>query len=1591
MADSGIMLNVGLDLETQQAENKLKDFTKKREITTEVYLDEAKAVKGYQTLTTWVNKLGESFKTLKFSDNQGNVTNQEIVQASTNFKEYNKTIQQTTKDTKIYTNTQGHLITKIKELNAEGQKIVTTVDKYTNAQGKLVTTTKVENQTTKQLISSHKELYQNLEKEAQQKEKLLDKTIQTSYSTQTTAEGYKALVTTQQEYTDGMLKAQTITKEYTDANGNLVKEVQKLDGSGKPLQGTLKTITQQMDNAGKKAQKFGMSIGQSIIQFARWQIASMPIRMVTKLFSEGTEVIKEYDDAMTELRKVIDINNDGMTDSIQSLQNYVDTLTELGQTVGRTTTEMIEATTDLTKAGYSAEDASTLAQIVALYQNTADEELSASDATSVLVSQMKAFNIEAKNAITITDAINQVSAKFAVSSGDIGRGLTQAGASLSTYGNTFYEAIGLLTAGTEIFQGKSQQVARGLNTVASRVTKNASALAEYGVQIYDSNNQLKSTYDILSELAPKWKLMTTEQKVNLGTTLAGVNQYKVFSAVMNNYDKAISATNQALSSSGATMRQNSVAMESLEIKTNQLKAEFEKLVIGKGGLQSIAKFFVEVGTGVLTLINNIGGLPTVLTTILGIIILIKRESIGQMINRIMIQIPALITGLKTLTIKYEGMAIKVISANKAIELSIPIIGVVIASVTALIGGIIALVSHLDESQESFSSFVEKVNDSQTEVDTAEDKIEDLKNQIKALDDQIKDLSQLDIAVDADGQIRKIEIQKALLEDELTLQQSIVNAKRQEAELDAHKALTNPTLKITDLVGEENAEINPTLTPFEFLSEGTKLINTINHNLDIAIQKKNELIASGGSQEEIDEATNAIVKLRDELGKLVSNTQDEYSSVSSMLEVLGSSSELYKEGQPILAMYINALGQYNSLSEDTTETLDEETDSLDENTISWEEAVEQYGLAETTLSELKESFNTVKQAMAEFTSTQGMSVENFEKLMSLEPRYIQQLFDEEGKLKDLTKAEEELYKAKIDEMALTQARTLIDTATAYFTERGSLEGLSEQLNKTTDDTWDLIKADLALLEVNGADVSALRTQIDYYKQWANNAKKNVGQYMALTDATDDNTDSVKSNIDALQDQVSKYESVISYIEGKIDDYIEVLEKEKDNALNNIDDQIDKLNELKDAYDNQVESQIEALQKKQDAEDEYWQDQIDNLQDSNKELEENTKLLELQEKLSKAKSTKVRVYREGQGFVYEQDQEAVSDAQKALDDYYQEQAYNKKLALLEQYKDNAKKSYDQQIADLQDQQKKQDEIYNSQIKSLEVTKDQTEEHYDNIIQKYRDWKDNFTDGVNAFETEQNRLLALQLTGIDFEKEGWQTRLDNLGAFVTDYTAKLKELKDAQEEYDDDDSLSVTEGSNNRTFGVYRKIRTFDSKETAGSYIGEKGLSNAFVLEKKTKSGKSNYVVAQWADNERYDRLSATQKMQSLSNNGEVYGVYKRYAKGTSVVGDNQIALIGENPNKELVLGSKVNNGVLTKLNMGSGVVNASSTKTLAGLFNQLGSFVTNNFGMGQGTLNNISPSNAFNISIGNIELPNISNGQDFVDYLQDFSLQMLQKSY
>lgn len=274
-------------------------------------------------------------------------------------------------------------------------------------------------------------------------------------------------------------------------------------------------------NHGKTFSKLMTDITKKVLAFGGVTAVIMKVR---NAMAEAVQITKDYDAALTDFKKVSDLSGD-------SLENYSKKLGKYGEDVYRTRTEMLQSATLFKQAGYSDDDSARLAKMAELYKNVADGQLSSGDASAFIVSQMKAFNITADNSITILDKVNEVSNNFAVSSTDIANGLTKNSASLAAYGNTLNESIALITAGTEIMTGKATQVSNGLKSIGANIIKLANQYGELKVEANGSvetislidkeTGDLKSTYQVLSEVAGYWDKMSKAEQSALALSLAG--------------------------------------------------------------------------------------------------------------------------------------------------------------------------------------------------------------------------------------------------------------------------------------------------------------------------------------------------------------------------------------------------------------------------------------------------------------------------------------------------------------------------------------------------------------------------------------------------------------------------------------------------------------------------------------------------------------------------------------------------------------------------------------------------------------------------------------------------------------------------------------------------------------------------------------------------------------------------------------------------------------------------------------------------------------------------------------------------------------
>ena len=189
---------------------------------------------------------------------------------------------------------------------------------------------------------------------------------------------------------------------------------EQLNKAGKGAKVTIddsgvKSATKSLDELSTSSKKAKESADDISLSFnAANEIFSRTLDVVTAMVDQ----VYELDGALTEFRKVSTLSG-------ESLANYVDQLSALGDEVGRTASEMVEAAAEFRKNSFNDEDSAQLAKLATMYQNVADEAISASDSASFMIAQMTAFDIDASGAEHIIDAVNEVRVRDLAKQGEL--------------------------------------------------------------------------------------------------------------------------------------------------------------------------------------------------------------------------------------------------------------------------------------------------------------------------------------------------------------------------------------------------------------------------------------------------------------------------------------------------------------------------------------------------------------------------------------------------------------------------------------------------------------------------------------------------------------------------------------------------------------------------------------------------------------------------------------------------------------------------------------------------------------------------------------------------------------------------------------------------------------------------------------------------------------------------------------------------------------------------------------------------------------------------------------------------------------------
>lgn len=1005
--------------------------------------------------------------------------------------------------------------------------------------------------------------------------------------------------------------------------------------------------------------------------------------LTTAIYSGAQKIyqsVLDIDTAMTELRKVTDATE---AKYIQFMDGAIERANRLGTSVK----EVVQASSDYARLGYTIDEASELADSAIIYKNVGDGLSGIDQATEHLISTMKAFGVEAGDAMRIVDVFNEVANNFPTSAADIGEGLQRSAASLSAAGNSLEESVAIFTASQAIAQD-ADIVGTSLKTMSMRIRSTKSDMEAAGedtegmaesvsklrneiksltnVDIMLDNETYKSTYQILDELAQVWDKLNDITKANVLELLFGKRQANVGAGLLENFDIARDALKTALDAEGSALKENEIFLESIQGHLNKLSAAWETFsydFLDSEFVKGVVDFLTKVVNLVDDLTNSIGGLGT------AVVLLFSGGLIGSVVKQLAVALKFL-PSIKNLSYFFAAKG-----AGSILELatSAQMSGALqaekgLANFGAAIGGLktqlIALGVVLGTvavvafgkwvtSLHSAEALTEKAKKSISEYNQTKQELEQLTS---TLEDNIKRIKELQglkdegkISLVEEDELKRLQRENDLLETQIELLKSQEAQKSQKALEDAKSAYESGFSYTTYYARYGKSEVglkkdyqeayrryqeDPTEARREaYLKYKQQAIEMRNQLLEVA-----ELTGDTVSKAyafAIDAMLNGAI---DGIEEITSNPRYTdilsylYDNPEATIEELDD-----KFGSAIISSFLKALesGEYtwDQFSAYIQDTYGKTKDEIESNPIKVNADIAE---AMEAVEKLSSSFKTLSNAFKEQAENGSLSIDTILDVIDAGYAAALSIDKETGAVRLNTQVYIALAKAKIQEqIASLQSRRaeIVAELTAEAKAAGAAAMAHLELAIASNESIKgLDSAIAALTALNNSDLSAVTSGLYGVGSAASSAKSQLSSLLSGMNSL------LSTTMDWLR---QSYEDSNNATKEWLESHKEALEKQLDDYNDLIDAQIELLERQKEADDyakkrkdkektvSDIENQLVAIE-------------------NDDSVEAQKKRLELQEELAKAKDDLAEVQDD---WNYDQRKQALEDEKQKYQELIQ----------------------------------------------------------------------------------------------------------------------------------------------------------------------------------------------------------------------------------------------------------------------------------------------------------------------------------------------------
>ena len=461
----------------------------------------------------------------------------------------------------------------------------------------------------------------------------------------------------------------------------------------------LKDLERQAENSSVALQKIGQvgdklqAVGDKVSGVGETLTKSVTAPVVG-LGTAAVATAANFESSMSQVQATMGITKDAMSTVNGESANTMDTLSALAKQMGAETafsaSECAEALNYLALAGYSTQEmCDTLPTVLNLAAAGGIDLASASD---MVTDAMSALGMGTDEATTMVDQMAKTSSTTNTSVAQLGDAILTIGATAkSVKGGTaeLNTALGILANnGIKGAEGGTH-LRNVILSLQNPTDKAAACMEQLGVDVYDSEGNMRSLNDVLGDLNTSMDGMTSAEKSNIIATIFNKTDLAAVNALLANTGDTWDDLQQSIiASGGAAQQMADTQLDNLQGQLTILKSALEGLAISLGELLlPIIKNVVAGIQGFVDWLNSLdeGTKQTIVT--IGLIV----AAVGPVLIVIGKVISAVGTVLSVVSkIGPVIGAVKTAATGLFTVLAANPIGLVVAAIAALIAIFVAL-------------------------------------------------------------------------------------------------------------------------------------------------------------------------------------------------------------------------------------------------------------------------------------------------------------------------------------------------------------------------------------------------------------------------------------------------------------------------------------------------------------------------------------------------------------------------------------------------------------------------------------------------------------------------------------------------------------------------------------------------------------------------------------------------------------------------------------------------------------------------------------------------------------------------------------